>query len=199
MRTHSSEDRPEVRREKTVDEQKVRAPAPKEDVDQFRQLLERRQESLAQQSEFRDPAILERKQESETFRSDFVPAEAAALLHTQRLVFDLPASSPTVASPAPPAAGLADLIEKHVRQLLVSESARSGGADARILLRLADSVLPGTDLTLTRGANGWELRADVMTASARDALERCAPDLAKRFGESGLGEIQLQTVLHDDA
>jgi hypothetical protein len=194
MRTQSSnEAKPEVRREPGETAYKPRPPAPEEDVEQFRRLFDQRN---AQAGQGRDPhaAAMQMDQgEGDKGRTDFVPAEAAALLQSHRLVFDAPA---TAALPPPPAAGLADLIEKHVRQLLVSDSARSGGRDARIMLRLSDGILPGTDLTLTRGEKGWELRADVMSAAARDALEECAPDLARRFGASGLGEIHFETVLH---
>ncbi len=194
MRTQSSENRPEVRRETSDADHRPRPPVPKEEVEQFRQLFDRRDALAGQGRDAQHAASGFDMMDRDKARPDFVPAEAAALLQSHRLVFDMPA---TAALPPPPAAGLADLIEKHVRQLLVSESARSGGADARVMLRLADGILPGTDLTLTRGATGWELRADVMTASARDALQQCAPDLARRFGESGLGEIHFETVLHE--
>lgn len=194
MRTQSNENRPEVRRETHDADQRTRAPVPKDEMDQFRRFLDRHDMQAEKGRDAQAASSQLDMLDRDKARPDFVPAEAAALLQSHRLVFDMPSAAAVV---PPPAAGLADLIEKHVRQLLVSDSARSGGNDARIMLRMTDGSLPGTDLTLTRSANGWELRADVMTASARDALQQCAPDLAKRFGETGLGEIHLETVLHE--
>lgn len=193
MRTSSSsEARPEVRREKHDGDARARAPVPKEEVDQFRQMFERRDERTAHAE---DPArqVRPRAQENELERrrEDVLPPEMMALLQSHRMTLEVPAPAPTLPPPAP---GLADLIEKHVRQMLVSESGLDQ-RDARVMMRMADTLMPGTDLTLTRDENGWALRADVTSVEARDALRDCAPDLVKRFGSSGLGEIRFEAVL----
>ncbi len=196
MRSGSaSETRPEVRRDDTEAARRLRPAAAVEDVERFRQCFD---QQLRRDNDAHDPAraavvgIDERDRRGQV--ADVLPAEAAALLNTHRLVFELP---PVVASAMPArAAGLTDLIEKHVRQLLVSDSARGGaGSDARVMLRLADSTLSGTDLMLTRGDSGWALRAEASSAAALDALHECTPDLVERFAAGGLGKLSVETVL----
>lgn len=195
MRPNSaSESRPEVRRDPEHGPQRPRLPAAAEDVEQFRHLFERNLQREAHPADAARAAgahLEEREQRASG--GDLLPPEAAALLNTHRLVLDLPAA--TTAMPMQ-SAGLGNLIEKHLRQLLVSESARTGeGREARVMLRLSDATLPGTDLMLTRGEAGWELRAEVASTTARDALHECAPDLIERFAAGGLGKLSIETVL----
>lgn len=101
-------------------------------------------------------------------------------------------------APAPTsnAAAFADLIERHVRQLAVS----SGGADGengQVLLRLSDQTLPGTDLLLSKTADGWELRADSRSRSSYDAIREAGPELMRRFAARNLGQLSIDPHFHD--
>lgn len=188
MRTNANEARPEVRREHEPATRRVREPAAVDDIEQFRQLFDHPRGAQAATD---DPTAmpLRAKAVAES-RNDLVPAEMLALLQSQRLAFE-PAAP--VAPPMPMASpGLADLIERHVRQLLVSDSSSASG-DMRVMLRLSDSLLPGTDLTLTRGDSGWVLRADVTDVQSREALDRCSSELVARFEKNGLGTITIDT------
>lgn len=125
------------------------------------------------------------------------PSELAALYQAQLLARDVPA----VATPAttPQAQGnpqaLADMLERHVRQLAVS----AGGTraeDGQVLLRLSDATLPGTDLLLSRTETGWRLRADVRSRGSFDAIRQAAPKLAERFAARDLGTLEIEPHLH---
>lgn len=197
MRPNSaSESRPEVRRESEHGPQRPRPPAAVEDVEQFRHWFDRHAQHEAQPADAtRAAAASSDEREQRAVPADLLPPEAAALLNTHRLVLDLPVA--TTAMPLQ-SAGLGDLIEKHLRRMLVSEGARNGdGREARVMLRLSDATLPGTDLMLTRGESGWELRAEVASTAARDAMHACAPDLVERFASGGLGKLSIETVLRN--
>ena len=189
MRTNANEARPEVRREHEPATRRVREPAAVDDIEHFRQMFDPQR---AAQAAADDPAAmpLHAKAVGES-RNDLVSAEMLALLQSQRLAFE-PAGSVAPSVPTP-SAGLADLIERHVRQLLVNDSSNAASGDTRVMLRLSDSLLPGTDLTLTRGDSGWVLRADVTDAQSRAALERCSSELVARFEKNGLGTITVET------
>lgn len=192
--TSASEAKPEIRREPLEDARRARAPAATEDVEQFKRWMDARANpEHTASSPIADGTVRldERERGAGTF--DAMPAETAALLATQRFVLEAPMAPSTMQAPS---TALVDLIEKHVRQMFVSEGARAdGGRDAKIMLRLSDTLLPGTDLMLTREANGWSLRAEVTSAAHREALERCAPALVERFESGGLGDLQFDTVL----
>ncbi|MET0225749.1 MAG: hypothetical protein ABW187_04840 [Dokdonella sp.] len=94
------------------------------------------------------------------------------------------------------APALAELIQKHVKQMLVSET-RGGGARSReLLLRMQSDVLPGTDLWLTRTESGWRMRADVRSRDAYDTLLANQDDLIQRFADGALGELSIEPVFH---
>jgi hypothetical protein len=96
------------------------------------------------------------------------------------------------------APALAELIQKHVKQMLVSET-RGAGAGARsreLLLRMQSDVLPGTDLWLTRTDTGWRMRADVRSRDAYDTLLANQDDLIQRFADGALGELSIEPVFH---
>lgn len=101
---------------------------------------------------------------------------------------------------APAAVGasnaVADLIERHVRQLAVAGGTADARADGRVLLRLADATLPGTDLLLSREAGGWVLRADVRSRESFEAIRDAAPGLVKRFADRELGTLRVEPHLH---
>ena len=119
------------------------------------------------------------------------PAELAALYQAQVMAREVPAASPPAAPQAPASSqALADMLERHVRQLAVSPN----GVDherGQVLLRLNDSTLPGTDLLLSRTDRGWLLRADVRSRGSFDAIQQAAPQLAERFASRNLGTLEI--------
>jgi hypothetical protein len=124
------------------------------------------------------------------------PAELAALYQAQVMAREVPAALP----PAAPQAhanpqALADMLERHVRQLAVSPN----GVDhdrGQVLLRLNDNTLPGTDLLLSRTDRGWLLRADVRSRGSYDAIQQAAPQLAERFASRNLGTLEIDPHFH---
>jgi len=125
------------------------------------------------------------------------PAELAALYQAQLLARDGPAMAtpPTMPQAQGNPQALADMLERHVRQLAVS----AGGTraeDGQVLLRLSDATLPGTDLLLSRTETGWRLRADVRSRGSFDAIRQAAPKLAERFAARDLGTLEIEPHLH---
>jgi len=118
-------------------------------------------------------------------------ADVLAMMQAQAALRDGAALAPTQA-PLPMASSrtLADMLERHVRQLAVDGAASTDG-DGHVLLRMADATLPGTDLLLSRTADGWRLRADVRSRGSYDAILEAAPLLAKRFAEHDLGHLEI--------
>jgi hypothetical protein len=110
---------------------------------------------------------------------------------------DAPQQIPQTASFAP---ALSELLQKHVRQMLVTDprSAR-GGRSREVLLRMQNDALPGTDLWLTRTDSGWSLRAEVSSRDAYDTLLEFQDELVKRFADSRLGELSIEPIFHGPA
>ncbi len=105
---------------------------------------------------------------------------------------------------AQPAAGgftpaLSDLIQKHVRQMLVTDPRSTRGRSREVLLRMQNDAMPGTDLWLTRTDDGWRLRAEVSSRDAYDLLLEHQDDLVQRFAQSRLGELSIEPIFHDSA
>ncbi len=107
------------------------------------------------------------------------------------------AQSMPASAPPPPAnpATLARMLERHVRQFAVSEGGTLNG-DGQVLLRLDESTLPGTDLMLSRTADGWVLQADVRSAESFDAIREAAGQLGERFAQRGLGSLVVEPRYH---
>ena len=124
------------------------------------------------------------------------PAELAALYQAQVMAREVPAT-PAPAAPLPNAnpQALADMLERHVRQLAIGPGSASG-EDGQVLLRLADSTLPGTDLLLSRTESGWRLRADVRSRGSFEAIQQAAPRLAERFASRNLGTLEIDPHFH---
>lgn len=125
------------------------------------------------------------------------PAELAALMQaqilTQHAPTALPAAAPQAAHTNPQA--LADMLERHVRQLAVgSDGTRA--EQGQVLLRLNDATLPGTDLLLSKTDTGWRLRADVRSRGSFDAIQQAAPQLAERFAARNLGVLEVDPHYH---
>lgn len=119
-------------------------------------------------------------------------ADLLAMMQAQSALRDAGAT-PQAAVPAPPMASgkaLAEMLERHVRQLAVDGAASADG-DGHVLLRMSDATLPGTDLLLSKTADGWLLRADVRSRDSYDAIREAAPALARRFAEHDLGQLQI--------
>ncbi len=124
------------------------------------------------------------------------PAELAAIYQAQVLAREIPATPP----PAAPTAhanpqALADMLERHVRQLAVGPHG-AGDDRGQVLLRLNDATLPGTDLLLSRTENGWLLRADVRSRGSYEAIQQAAPQLAERFASRNLGTLEIDPHFH---
>ena len=119
------------------------------------------------------------------------PADAAALLQVQMALRDpgfaaQPQQAPVQANPGQ----LMEMMERHVRQLAVSDT-RNASEDGQVLLRMSDATLPGTDLLLSKSADGWVPRADSRSRESFDAIREAGPELAKRFAERNLGTLTL--------
>ncbi len=99
------------------------------------------------------------------------------------------------APPAYNAAVVAQLLEKHVRQLLVSESAGAQSGQPSVMLNLTDAVLPGTQITLTQTDDGWRLASQSTSMSSYRVVNELAPQLKARFAERGLGDLELEVSL----
>lgn len=126
-------------------------------------------------------------------QQDLAQNLTAAELASQRA---MPAAADPAGSAAttqaPAAAGaLARMLEEHVRRMLVDEAARTGQG-GRVMLSLAGTPLAGTDLWLTRSAEGWSLQAQTASADAAALIEQAAPELKARFRARDLGELSLE-------
>lgn len=102
-----------------------------------------------------------------------------------------PAAASVTVAPA-----LAELIERHVKQLLVPDaSSRSAAQSHEIMITLKDGLLPGTELWLSRTSDGWKLRADTRSSTAYRSLVEGAPQLIERFAQSRLGSLEITPIL----
>jgi hypothetical protein len=195
-----------------------REPAPREKMDKFQRLMEEKQEQgkkpplqagkhgdvsaeratdnavtarhpTAERGED-DP--LRRQREDTGTSPSTQTIDASALYQAQAAMRDgLPQTN--VPTPLNPNA-FADMVEKHLKQLAADRGTANG--DGKVLLRMADATLPGTDLLLSRTADGWLLRADVRSRSSFDAIREAAPALARRFAERDLGTLSFDPHFH---
>jgi len=113
--------------------------------------------------------------------------------HALRGAEAMPAATPAASGAS---TAVAELIERHVRRFAAGGSATGADGDGRVLLRMSDDTLPGTDLLLSREGSGWVLRADVRSRDSYDAIREAAPGLAKRFAERNLGELRVEPHFH---
>lgn len=140
------------------------------------------------------PAMAERGAQRDQWwrfapQEELPSAEAAALSQAQLVPRDgIP--MPAAAAPQVNPSAFAEMVERHVRQMAVSAGG-AGDGDGQVLLRLSDDTLPGTDLLLTRTADGWSLRADVRSRGSFDAIRDAAPQLAERFAARNLGRLSI--------
>jgi hypothetical protein len=124
-------------------------------------------------------------------------ANGMQVLHATQSAMQ-PNPEQAMASQASMAPALAELIERHVKQLLVPDVASRSAAQAReIMITLKDGLLPGTELWLSRTGSGWKLRADTRSSTAYRSLIEGAPQLIERFAQSRLGELEVTPTLLD--
>jgi hypothetical protein len=184
-----------------------RLPSQPEDARQPQQAARREgQQAPTRQQE--DAAIAGHRQASERYDDDGAlrhrddaggtqtqqTLDPAALYQAQMAMRD---GLPQASTPAPlnPNA-FADMVERHLKQMATDRGAATDAGDGRVLLRMADATLPGTDLLLSRTPEGWVLRADVRSRSSFDAIREAAPALARRFAERNLGTLSIDPHFH---
>jgi hypothetical protein len=115
---------------------------------------------------------------------------------TQQIIQQVAQQPAAAGQPATLAPALAELIERHVKQLLVPDaSSRSSAQSREIMITLKDNILPNTELWLTRTEKGWRLRADTRSADSYRSLVGGAPQLIERFAAHDLGELEVDPVL----
>ncbi|MFC4763269.1 hypothetical protein [Dyella koreensis] len=125
----------------------------------------------------------------------FAAAGPQALQQAQQ-VLQQSAEQPAPAMQAALAPALAELIERHVKQLLVPDAnSRSSAQSREIMITLKNGVLPGAELWLSRTDKGWKLRADMRNTEAYRQLLDGAPQLIERFASRQLGELEIDPVL----
>lgn len=123
-----------------------------------------------------------------------MPTEMAAAPAQPQTLTAAPQQAAAASANLAPA--LAELVQKHVRQMLVSDPRSGRGRSREVLLRMQNDVLPGTDLWLTQTENGWQLRADVRSRDAYDTLLANQDELVQRFAEGSLGKLTIEPVFH---
>ena len=191
-----------------------REPPAREDIEQFRNVMQARQEARDEFAAARGKGAGElagqQREEAQAAARQAVTAEAVdagrqpaddlaellAMMQAQTALRDGAhmAQAPAAPAPANPAA-FAELVERHVRQLAVGGN-DVDERDGQVLLRMADATLPGTDLMLSKTADGWMLRADVRSRDSYDAIREAAPELARRFAERNLGVLEIDSQFH---
>ena len=124
-----------------------------------------------------------------------LPTTGAQAWHQAQQIVMHGAEQPAPAAQAALAPALAELIERHVKQLLVPD-ARSSAQSREIMITLKDGVLPGAELWLSRTDKGWKLRVDTHTPETYRQLLEGAPQLVERFADKHLGELEIDPVWH---
>ncbi len=186
----------------------MRQPAARRDVEHFQRVLatadhDRGQasdhEMQAQAEHHRSPSV-QPTQADDLNRSTRLELEAvdarvefAGLLHPPEST--QPQLSPASASPATTSQAmapvLAELLQKHVRRLLVSEAT---GAKQAVMLRLNDQTLAEVDLVLLRDQDRWRLEARGDAADVLERIDECSQELSDTFDALDLGELEVATI-----
>jgi hypothetical protein len=163
----------------------------------------RRFSALLSQSSLRPGLANGRTEEPAAAKTDSstVSGLAQTLDPTKRSQVDISSQLRAVSVPdpmlhvqAPPVehfdTSLAELIEQHIRGLMVGAASREPGNQA-VRLELSNAVLPETIFSLRRNRDGWQLLA---TSRSRQSLERLArhtPALVDRFAQASLGSLEV--------
>ncbi len=138
-----------------------------------------------------DEALRRQHDDAELSSTTLQSMDATAMYQAQMAVREgLPQAAPAPLNPN----AFSDMVERHLKQLAADRGSAPG--DGKVLLRMADATLPGTDLLLSRTADGWLLRADVRSRSSFDAIQDAAPALARRFAERNLGTLSIDPHFH---
>lgn len=90
-----------------------------------------------------------------------------------------------------PAEHFAELIARHVQQLLVADLEGSAIRDPRIMLRLKPETVADTDIFLVKQAAGWVVQANTQSHDSHRMLKEGAAALTERFSRRGLGPVTL--------
>ncbi len=130
------------------------------------------------------------EQESHLGETEFVQLSQ---LMIERQSTSMPAPAQVLA--ASQSAGLAELIEKHVRQMLVSSGGLHEHRDGKLMLRLGDEVFPDTVFTLSKSAGGWLLQTQSKSPDTWREISRMSPALTERFDTGGLGKLTVEASL----
>jgi hypothetical protein len=196
-----------------------RDPAPREKIDKFQRLMQEKQDQAEKPplqagkhegmstdhatdnavarrqpgaEQGADDPLRHRHDDTGLSSSNLQAIDATAMYQAQAAIRDgLPQA---VAPPPLNPNAFADMVERHLKQFAAERGTAAG--DGKVLLRMADATLPGTDLLLSRTADGWLLRADVRSRSSFDAIRDAAPALAKRFAERNLGVLSFDPHFH---
>ena len=166
-----------------------RREADAEAVDRFRALLLDRQPSRQQDAGGLNAAVRQQQESAAapTANLSTAAADAAWAQAVARLWLDAPAPAQSVAPP-PPAATLADIVERQLRQLLIGEGSGT------VMLRLSsEAALPDAELLLSREAEGWRLRVS-LGSEAPAGFEAELGRLAERFARRSLGGLIVEVT-----
>ncbi len=175
--------------------EQARTPPPREAQENFRALLEARRaqaEKLPQQAD-------QLPKETSSAQSVDFELRLAEWSTAAELQHDLlaRASQPAAAAgsgPASPAgqAAVVELIERHVRRMLISTEAEQVNGPRSLVLRLNDELLVNCDLKLERTEQGWQLDASSSDHGTIGLLTSEVPRLKARFASAGLGTLDVR-------
>lgn len=106
------------------------------------------------------------------------------------------AAAVSSAAPAAGAVPFDELVARYVQQLAVTDPATGG--PAKMLLKLDGTLLPGTELFLTKLPDGWHLQANVRSADSARFFAEHGPALERRFALKRLGVLRIETRLQSE-
>jgi hypothetical protein len=177
-----------------------RGPASSEQEQALRELLQRQLDAAAEHAPGVPPRGEERdgqdsSSDGGSSGDQSLPTAGAQAWHQAQQIVMHGAEQPAPAAQAALAPALAELIERHVKQLLVPDT-HSSAQSREIMITLKDGVLPGAELWLSRTDKGWKLRVDTHTPESYRQLLEGAPQLVERFAEKHLGELEIDPVWH---
>ena len=199
MRTESTSASRNADSVQDAERREVRKPADSLAVERFRHLLEQARDGRLQgDQQLADQASANEAQpDTDTKRVKSAEpignTDASWMQNVQRVWLDVATAPPAPTQSSMPSATLADLIERHVRQLLVGEVSATGDSN-QVLLKLSDATLPDTDLLLTRSAEGWKLRVESTRADSARSVEDGMDALIARFEQRRLGKLEVEIV-----
>lgn len=111
-----------------------------------------------------------------------------------------PAAAPQAAAAASQShytgSGMADLLERRVRRLLMDSNAGKGEEGGKLMLTLDEGPLAGADIWLEKTSTGWQLDARVSDPQVENQLADATDALRDRFAQAGLGEIGINLDTH---